>query len=283
MSEVVNTGKAIALIRADVLLMLSNYIEGFYKEISSTHRVYKDSINARLSDEWIRMILSECSQQTTAQETQPSAGSRGTEFVFLKKTEAQELALATRRNTRQNKGDAMLPKYTLQILAEQTTDSEATSEDNKSARDSSRRCASAKRASWNDERLVEYEGESGEGSSDDAAGGGRTKPVQNKPLSIKGQQNRPTRRKQVKGGQPEGAQSDERTRKRPATKKQTTEEQTRNRQKKTLSTEEQSIRNTNPIEVQKLSSQGIKRKQSDGKDKCPDIAGFLDVHDRVES
>ncbi|UDD56444.1 hypothetical protein AFCA_003988 [Aspergillus flavus] len=113
---------------------------------------------------------------TAARNTLTLRRAKGTEFVFLKKTEAQELALATRRNTRQNKGDAMLPKYTLQTLAQQTTDSEATSDDNKSARDSSRRCASAKRVSWNDERLVEYEGESGEGSSDDAAGrGGKSK------------------------------------------------------------------------------------------------------------
>ncbi|GAB1192213.1 hypothetical protein APSETT444_001401 [Aspergillus pseudonomiae] len=101
---------------------------------------------------------------------------KGTEFVFLKKTEAQELALATRRNTRKNKGDAMLPKYTLQTLAQQKSDSDATSDDDKSARDPGRRRASAKRVSWNDERLVEYEGESGEGSSDDAAGrGGKSK------------------------------------------------------------------------------------------------------------
>lgn len=113
---------------------------------------------------------------TAARNTLTLRRAKGTEFVFLKKTEAQELALATRRNTRQNKGDAMLPKYTLQTLAQQTTDSEATSDDNKSARDSSRRCASAKRVSWNDERLVEYEGESGEGSSDDATGrGGKSK------------------------------------------------------------------------------------------------------------
>ncbi|OGM49090.1 hypothetical protein ABOM_002382 [Aspergillus bombycis] len=113
---------------------------------------------------------------TAARNTLTLRRAKGTEFIFLKKTEAQELALATRRNTRQNKGDAMLPKYTLQTLAQQTSDSDATSDDDKSARDSGRRRASAKRVSWNDERLVEYEGESGEGSSDDAAGrGGKSK------------------------------------------------------------------------------------------------------------
>ncbi|KAE8349343.1 hypothetical protein BDV28DRAFT_141461 [Aspergillus coremiiformis] len=97
---------------------------------------------------------------------------KGTEFVFLKRTEAQELALATRRNTRQNKGEAMMPKYMLQALAQETSDFEATSDDDKPARDPGRRRASTKRVSWNDERLVAYEGESGEGSSDDAASRG---------------------------------------------------------------------------------------------------------------
>ncbi|KAE8157612.1 hypothetical protein BDV40DRAFT_277816 [Aspergillus tamarii] len=116
---------------------------------------------------------------TAARNTLTLRRAKGTEFVFLKKTEAQELALATRRNTRQNKGDAMLPKYMLQTLAQQTSDSGATSDDNKSARDPGRRRASSKRVSWNDERLVEYEGESGEGSSDDAAGrGGKSKSLE---------------------------------------------------------------------------------------------------------
>ncbi|KAE8371359.1 hypothetical protein BDV26DRAFT_276264 [Aspergillus bertholletiae] len=107
---------------------------------------------------------------TAARNTLMLRRAKGNEFVFLKRTEAQELALATRRNTRQNKGGAMLPKYTLQTLAQQSSDSEVNSDDDKSAGDSGRRRGSAKRVSWNDDRLVEYEGESGDGNSDDAAG-----------------------------------------------------------------------------------------------------------------
>jgi hypothetical protein len=111
---------------------------------------------------------------TAARNTLTLRRAKGNEFVFLKRTEAQELALMTRRNTRQNKGDAMMPKFTLQALAQQTPDSNASSNDDESARDSSRQ--RAKRVSWNDERLVELEGESGEGSSDDAASqGGKSK------------------------------------------------------------------------------------------------------------
>ncbi|KAF7589684.1 hypothetical protein BBP40_003976 [Aspergillus hancockii] len=111
---------------------------------------------------------------TAARNTLTLRRAKGDEFVFLKRTEAQELALATRRNTRQNKGDAMMPKYTLQALAQLTPDSKASSDDDESACDTSHR--RAKRVSWNDERLVEFEGESGEGSTDDAAGwGGKSK------------------------------------------------------------------------------------------------------------
>ncbi|KAB8232316.1 uncharacterized protein BDW43DRAFT_280018 [Aspergillus alliaceus] len=113
---------------------------------------------------------------TAARNTLTLRRAKGTEFVFLKRTEAQELALTTRRNTRQNKGDAMLPKYMLQTLAHQSSDSESPSDDDKSAGDPGRRRASAKRVSWNDDRLVEYEGERGVGSSDEVTSqGGKSK------------------------------------------------------------------------------------------------------------
>ncbi|KAL4932187.1 uncharacterized protein BDV17DRAFT_255088 [Aspergillus undulatus] len=81
---------------------------------------------------------------------------RGNEFVFLQRTEAQEIALQTRRNTKQNKGDATLPKFTLQGLTRQTPDSGPT------AVESSRKPSNKpkKNVSWNDSRLVEFEGES---------------------------------------------------------------------------------------------------------------------------
>ncbi|KAL4798615.1 hypothetical protein BDV19DRAFT_356589 [Aspergillus venezuelensis] len=96
---------------------------------------------------------------------------RGNEFVFLQRTEAQELALQTRRNTKQNKGDSLHPKYTLQGLARQTPDSSPATDEN------ARKTGKPKKyVTWNDDRLVEYEGE----SSDDELSRGPTttaKPV----------------------------------------------------------------------------------------------------------
>ncbi len=62
----------------------------------------------------------------------------------------------TRRNTKQNKGDSVLPKYTLQILARETADSNPNSSDDNSHKKSSK---PKKAVSWNDNRLVEFEGE----------------------------------------------------------------------------------------------------------------------------
>lgn len=47
----------------------------------------------------------------------PFRRSNGTEFVFLRKTEAQQIALATRSNTRRNKGEAVQPKMKLVALS----------------------------------------------------------------------------------------------------------------------------------------------------------------------
>lgn len=93
---------------------------------------------------------------------------KGTEFVFLQRTEAQELALATRRNTRHNKGNAVMPKYMLQALAEQSQNTDLDVDDGKAARDPSRKRTGAKKCvAWNEERLVQYQGE------DDSEGGER--------------------------------------------------------------------------------------------------------------
>ncbi|KAI9038087.1 uncharacterized protein KD926_011325 [Aspergillus affinis] len=84
---------------------------------------------------------------------------KGTEFVFLQRSEAQELALATRRNTRSNKGESILPKYTLQKLVQPSSEPEQVgTDDNKPTRKPGRPAAAKKRVSWN-EQLVEYEGE----------------------------------------------------------------------------------------------------------------------------
>ncbi|KAL2866523.1 uncharacterized protein BJX67DRAFT_129826 [Aspergillus lucknowensis] len=80
---------------------------------------------------------------------------RGTEFVFLQRTEAQELALLTRRNTRQNKGDSLLPKFTLQSLSRHTPEASPTPDDNGLKKSNKPR----KNVSWNEERLVEFEGD----------------------------------------------------------------------------------------------------------------------------
>ncbi|RHZ74624.1 hypothetical protein CDV55_102447 [Aspergillus turcosus] len=93
---------------------------------------------------------------------------KGTEFVFLQRTEAQELALATRRNTRHNKGNAVMPKYMLQALAEQSQNTDLDVDDGKAARDPNRKRTGAKKCvAWNEERLVQYQGE------DDSEGGER--------------------------------------------------------------------------------------------------------------
>ncbi|KAL4999740.1 hypothetical protein BDV10DRAFT_52027 [Aspergillus recurvatus] len=91
---------------------------------------------------------------------------RGNEFVFLQRTEAQEMALATRRNTKQNKGDALMPKFKLQELARQNPDSNPST-----VNDGPRKSNKLKKyVTWNEERLVEYEGD-GSGSDDELAGG----------------------------------------------------------------------------------------------------------------
>ncbi|KAL3470032.1 hypothetical protein BJX99DRAFT_58363 [Aspergillus californicus] len=88
---------------------------------------------------------------------------RGTEFVFLQRTEAQALALLTRKNTRDNKGESSLPKFTLQGLARQAPDSSPAIDDN------IRRAHKPKKfVTWNEERMVEFEGD-GDKENDEPA------------------------------------------------------------------------------------------------------------------
>ncbi|KAJ5666011.1 uncharacterized protein N7477_008459 [Penicillium maclennaniae] len=81
---------------------------------------------------------------------------KGTEFVFLQRTEAQQLALATKKNTRHNRGDSVMPKYVLQAMAEQEHEESALEQVRSDRKISGRRTAS-KNVSWNDDRLVEFE------------------------------------------------------------------------------------------------------------------------------
>lgn len=75
---------------------------------------------------------------------------KGTEFVFLQRTEAQELALATRKNTRQNKGSAVFPKYVLKNLAQKQSKEGSPNPVPSANKKGNRVC-------WNDARLVEFE------------------------------------------------------------------------------------------------------------------------------
>ncbi|KAJ5305093.1 uncharacterized protein N7443_004753 [Penicillium atrosanguineum] len=82
---------------------------------------------------------------------------KGTEFVFLQRTEAQELALATKKNTRNNRGDSVMPKYVLQAMAEQEYEDSAAPVQDRSDRKVSGRRLASKNVTWNDDRLVEFE------------------------------------------------------------------------------------------------------------------------------
>lgn len=82
---------------------------------------------------------------------------KGTEFVFLQRTEAQELALATRKNTRQNKGDSVLPKYTLRALARKKESNERSPSPDGSSTSVHKKRDARKTVCWNDARLVEFE------------------------------------------------------------------------------------------------------------------------------
>ena len=72
--------------------------------------------------------------------------SNGTEFGFLQKTEAQQIAIATRSNTKRNKGDAMHPRKKLEALPSQQELSPAKT---------ARRKKDAKRVLW-DEGLAYF-------------------------------------------------------------------------------------------------------------------------------
>lgn len=83
----------------------------------------------------------------------PLRRASGKEFVFVKRTEAQELALTTRRNTRHNMGDAKAPKVALQVIAKKGDRIDAPDENPAPTRQR----ATAKQVKWKeDDKLVEY-------------------------------------------------------------------------------------------------------------------------------
>ncbi|PWY95021.1 hypothetical protein BO94DRAFT_456210 [Aspergillus sclerotioniger CBS 115572] len=101
---------------------------------------------------------------------------KGTEFIFLQRTEAQELALETRRNTRLNKGNALMPKFVLQALARKSPEAKKESSPCTEDRsgDDSGRSRKKKHVAWNDHRLVQFEGEEdgAKGDGHDVGNGG---------------------------------------------------------------------------------------------------------------
>ncbi|OKL60124.1 hypothetical protein UA08_04675 [Talaromyces atroroseus] len=91
----------------------------------------------------------------------PVRRANGTEFVFLQRTEAQELALTTRKNTRRNKGNSVLPKYVLQALGKQERGDETMlfmpiEEEFSQHQRSPRKHAKSRQVLWRDDKLVEY-------------------------------------------------------------------------------------------------------------------------------
>ncbi|KAJ5286643.1 hypothetical protein N7478_002329 [Penicillium angulare] len=90
----------------------------------------------------------------TARNTISLRRAQGNEFVFLQRTEVQEIALATKKNTRQNRGDAVLPKFRLEALAKEHTDGPSETEVS-----TKRRSPARKSLKWNEDHLIEFEDE----------------------------------------------------------------------------------------------------------------------------
>ncbi|ODH42114.1 hypothetical protein ACO22_01267 [Paracoccidioides brasiliensis] len=93
----------------------------------------------------------------------PVRRSNGTEFVFLQRSEEQQLSLTTKANTRRNRGDAQLPHLVLQAINAQeyvhSCSSNGEVDDPVSPRKSSKkRIRLVKTVTWDEKNLVQYEG-----------------------------------------------------------------------------------------------------------------------------
>lgn len=93
----------------------------------------------------------------------PVRRANGTEFIFLKRTEAQQTALTTRANTRRNKGNAQMPKDRLQEMAKQQQQGETIEEVEASGvREAAasphvnKKPMGKKQVSWDEQNLVQY-------------------------------------------------------------------------------------------------------------------------------
>ncbi|CAG8000232.1 unnamed protein product [Penicillium olsonii] len=83
---------------------------------------------------------------------------KGTEFIFLQRTDAQQMALATKRNTRFNKGKSVSPNAALEALAQQSTEDGAqAAADQYTTSSGNTSSKKQKQVSWNEERMAEYE------------------------------------------------------------------------------------------------------------------------------
>ncbi|KAJ5709670.1 hypothetical protein N7493_009961 [Penicillium malachiteum] len=118
-----------------------------------------------LDEEEVAATSPTCRRSTRAKASQVAAPARntialrrakGNEFIFLTRTEAQKLALLTRKNTRLNMGNSVLPKYVLESMADEWCDGASDTETSQPSRHSH---VKKKSVSWNNERLVEYEDE----------------------------------------------------------------------------------------------------------------------------
>ncbi|KAK2804156.1 hypothetical protein FQN50_006698 [Emmonsiellopsis sp. PD_5] len=96
--------------------------------------------------------------------TIPVRRSNGTEFVFLQRSEEQQLALTTRANTRRNKADAQLPHLVLHAMQAKefqcaSTQGESNISSCSPKKSPRKRIRIVKKVTWNEEQLVQYEGD----------------------------------------------------------------------------------------------------------------------------
>ncbi|EQL34488.1 hypothetical protein BDFG_03639 [Blastomyces dermatitidis ATCC 26199] len=94
----------------------------------------------------------------------PVRRSNGTEFVFLQRSEEQQLSLTTKANTRRNKGDAQFPCFVLQAINSQEyepfgVNNEETGDPVSPKKSRRKRIRIVKKVKWDEEHLVRYEGE----------------------------------------------------------------------------------------------------------------------------
>ncbi|KAG0159932.1 hypothetical protein PDIDSM_7459 [Penicillium digitatum] len=88
---------------------------------------------------------------------------KGTEFVFQQRTETQQVAMATKRNTRLNRGKSVTPMVVLEALAQQSSEAESqpgsVETDGSTLKGTNFRGLNKprKQVSWNEERMAEYE------------------------------------------------------------------------------------------------------------------------------